>query len=243
VRHDELHLGFNFRLTRTEFDATEIREAVQNSLEAAALEDATPTWTLANHDVGREVTRYGGGEVGLRRAKAMLMLMLALPGAVFLYNGEELGLPDVDLPDEVLQDPTWERSGHTERGRDRCRVPLPWSGETPPFGFSSNPDTWLPMPADWARLTVEKQRDDPGSTLSFFRTALELRRSRAEFGGAEIEWLPSADQAVVFRRSGGLLCVLNAGEEPVALPPGEMILTSAPLVSGELPAGSAAWLV
>ena len=174
VRADELHLGFNFRLTRTEFDAAEIREAVQNSLEAAALENATPTWTLANHDVGREVTRYGGGEIGLRRARAMLMLMLALPGAVFLYNGQELGLPDVDLPDEVLQDPTWERSGHTERGRDRCRVPLPWSGEAPPFGFSSNADTWLPMPADWAALTVEKQRADPDSTLSFFRTCSRI---------------------------------------------------------------------
>jgi alpha-glucosidase len=242
VRPDELHLGFNFRLTRTEFDAAEIREAVQNSLAAAALENATPTWTLSNHDVGREVTRYGGGEIGLRRAKAMLMLMLALPGAVFLYNGEELGLPDVDLPDEVLQDPTWERSGHTERGRDRCRVPLPWSGETPPFGFSSNADTWLPMPADWAALTVEKQRADPGSTLSFFRTALELRGSRAEFDGEGIDWLPAPDRALVFRRSGGLVCVLNAAARPIALPVGEVILTSSPLVGGELPPNSAAWL-
>ena len=88
--------------------------------------------------MGREVTRYGGGEIGLRRARAMAMLMLALPGTVFIYNGEELGLPDVDLPDEVLQDPTWERSGHTERGRDKCRVPIPWSGDAPPFGFSAN---------------------------------------------------------------------------------------------------------
>lgn len=244
VRPDELHLGFNFRLTRTEFDAAEIRAAVQNSLEAAALEKATPTWTLANHDVGREVTRYGGGEVGLSRAKAMLMLMLALPGAVFLYNGEELGLPDVDLPDEVLQDPTWERSGHTERGRDRCRVPLPWSGDTPPFGFSSNADTWLPMPADWAPLTVEKQRADPGSTLSFFRSALELRRARAEFGGTGIEWVTLADHAVAFRRPGGLVCVLNAGKEPITLPPaGELILSSGPLEAGRLSANSAVWLV
>lgn len=148
VRADELHLGFNFRLTRTEFDAGEIREAVQNSLDAAALENATPTWTLSNHDVGREVTRYGGGEVGLLRAKSMAMLMLALPGAVFVYNGEELGLPDVDLPDEVLQDPTWERSGRTERGRDRCRVPMPWSGEAPRSG--SRP---IPTPGCRCRRT------------------------------------------------------------------------------------------
>lgn len=134
LRPDELHLGFNFRLARTEFDAAEIRDAVANSLAAAALQNATPTWTLANHDVGREVSRYGGGEIGLRRAKAMAVVMLALPGVVFLYNGQELGLPDVDLPDEVLQDPTWERSGRTERGRDGCRVPIPWSGNIPRSG-------------------------------------------------------------------------------------------------------------
>lgn len=168
LRPDELHLGFNFRLARTEFDAAEIRDAVANSLAAAALQNATPTWTLANHDVGREVSRYGGGEIRLRRAKAMAVVMLALPGVVFLYNGQELGLPDVDLPDEVLQDPTWERSGRTERGRDGCRVPIPWSGNIPPFGFSTCPDTWLPMPPEWAALTAEKQRADAGSTLSFF---------------------------------------------------------------------------
>ena len=107
----------------------------------------------------------------------MALVMLALPGAVFLYNGEELGLPNVDLPDDVLQDPVWERSGHTERGRDGCRVPMPWSGSAPPFGFSANPDTWLPMPTDWAPLTVAAQIEDPTSTLSFFRVALKLRRS------------------------------------------------------------------
>ncbi|OBJ56747.1 alpha-amylase family glycosyl hydrolase, partial [Mycobacterium asiaticum] len=243
VRPDELHLGFNFRLTRTDFDATEIHAAVRNSLEAAALENATPTWTLSNHDVGREVTRYGGGDVGLARAKAMVMLMLALPGAVFIYNGSELGLPDVDLPDEVLQDPTWERSGHTERGRDKCRVPMPWSGDAPPFGFSTNPDTWLPMPATWAALTVEKQRADTGSTLAFFREVIRLRRARAEFDGTEIDWLSSPTGVLIFRRrGGGLVCVLNAGEQPVALPAGELLLSSAPLVDGRLPADSAAWL-
>ncbi|OBK17999.1 glycoside hydrolase family 13 protein [Mycobacterium asiaticum] len=243
VRPDELHLGFNFRLTRTDFDAAEIHAAVQNSLEAAALENATPTWTLSNHDVGREVTRYGGGEVGLARAKAMVMLMLALPGAVFVYNGSELGLPDVDLPDEVLQDPTWERSGHTERGRDRCRVPMPWSGDAPPFGFSTNPDTWLPMPADWASLTVEKQRADAGSTLAFFREVIRLRSARTEFDGTAIDWLSSPAGVLIFRRrGGGLVCVLNAGDQPVALPPGELLLSSAPLVDGRLPADGAAWL-
>ncbi|KAA1251016.1 glycoside hydrolase family 13 protein [Mycobacterium simiae] len=244
VRPDELHLGFNFRLTRTAFDAAEIHDAVQNSLVAAALENATPTWTLANHDVGREVTRYGGGEIGLRRARAMAMVILALPGAVFLYNGQELGLPDVDLPDEVLQDPTWKRSGHTERGRDGCRVPLPWSGDAPPFGFSACAQTWLPMPDEWAALTVEKQLADPGSTLSFFRAALELRSTRAEFDGSQIDWLPAPNHSLVFaRRGGGLVCALNAGHRPITLPPGELLVASAPLIDGQLPPDTAAWLV
>ena len=248
TRPDELHLCFNFRLTRIEFDAAEIGDAIRNSLAATAIEGAIPTWTLSNHDVGREVTRYGGGEIGLRRARAMAMVMLALPGAVFVYNGEELGLPDVDLPDEVLQDPTWERSGRTERGRDKCRVPIPWSGDAPPFGFSTNADTWLPMPAEWATLTVEKQQDDPDSTLSFFRQALELRRERPEFDGIEVDWLTAPRDALVFRRrgsasSGGLVCVLNAGHRPIALPPGELIMTSAALRGGKLPPDAAAWLV
>ena len=183
LRSDELHLGFNFRLLQAEFDATEIRDAIENSLAAVALEGAMPTWTLESHDAERTVTRYGGGEVGLARARAMAQLMLALPGAAFIYNGEELGLPNVDLPDEALQDPVWERSGHTRRGRDGCRVPMPWAGDAPPFGFSQNPTTWLPIPPEWSALTVEKQRDAADSTLSFFRRALELRRSRTEFGG------------------------------------------------------------
>jgi alpha-glucosidase len=245
LRPDELHLGFNFRLTKIDFDAGEIHDAIQNSLDATAIENATPTWTLSNHDVGREVTRYGGGEVGLRRARAMAMVMLALPGAVFIYNGEELGLPDVlDLPEEVLQDPTWERSGHTERGRDKCRVPIPWSGDVPPFGFSTSAHTWLPMPADWAALTVGKQRDDPDSTLSFYRRALQLRRERTEFDGGELEWLAADRELLIFERNGGaLVCALNAGRLPMALPPGDVILASAPLVEGKLPPDAAAWLV
>ena len=244
LRADELHLGFNFRLTKIDFAAREIHNAIANSLAATAIYDAIPTWTLSNHDVGREVTRYGGGEIGLRRARALAMVMLALPGSVFIYNGEELGLPDVELPDEVLQDPTWERSGRTERGRDKCRVPIPWSGDTPPFGFSTSTDTWLPMPADWAALTVEKQRADADSTLSFFRRALELRRERNEFNGDELEWLSAPRGALSFRRrGGGLVCALNAGDRPMALPPGELILSSAPLVGGQLPPDAAAWLV
>ncbi len=244
LRSDELHLGFNFRLLQADFDAAEIRDAIENSLAAVALEGAMPTWTLESHDAQRTVTRYGGGETGLARARAMAQVMLALPGAAFIYNGQELGLPNVDLPDEALQDPVWERSGHTRRGRDGCRVPLPWAGNAPPFGFSENPDTWLPIPPDWSALTVESQLDAAGSTLSFFRRALELRRSRTEFDGAAIEWMRSGRDGLVFRLvGGGLVCALNAGRRPMALPAGELILASAAMLDGRLPPNAAAWLV
>jgi alpha-glucosidase len=242
LRPDELHLGFNFRLVRARFDANQIRDAIENSLAAAAIEGATPTWTLSNHDVDREVTRYGGGDLGLARARAMALVMLALPGAVFIYNGEELGLPNVELPDDVLQDPVWERSRHTERGRDGCRVPMPWHGQTPPFGFSVNPDTWLPIPPEWSELTVEKQLDSPDSTLTFFRSALESRRGRPEFDGV-LEWLDSSPETLTFRLAGGLVCALNTGSRSTALPGGEPLLASDALVDGKLPPNAAAWLI
>ncbi|MFF0453062.1 glycoside hydrolase family 13 protein [Nocardia africana] len=244
VRPDELHLAFNFRLAETPFDAVKIRAAVENSLESVARVGAVPTWTLSNHDIEREVTRYGGGASGIARARAMIMVELALPGAVFVYNGAELGLPNVDdLPEDVLQDPVWERSGHTERGRDGCRVPIPWEGATPPFGFTEGPGSWLPIPAEWADRTVAAQLGSPGSTLSLYRTALELRRTRDEFDGDTVDWLGGPHDRLAFRRSGGLICVLNASADPIALPAGRVLLASAPLHGDLLAPASAAWLV
>jgi alpha-glucosidase len=241
LRPDELHLGFNFRLVRAKFDAAGVRAAIENSLAAADLAASAPTWCLSNHDVEREVSRYGGGAVGLARAKAMALVMLALPGTVFVYNGEELGLPNVDLPDEVLQDPTWERSGHQARGRDGCRVPMPWSGDAPPFGFSDTEDTWLPMPPDWSHLTVEKQDGAPGSTLSLFRRAIELRHGRGDLGDG-IEWLATSHGVLAFRGVDGVVCVLNTGTQPVPLPAGEVLLASDAVADGALPPNAAAWI-
>ncbi|MFV9456435.1 glycoside hydrolase family 13 protein [Rhodococcus sp. NM-2] len=242
IRPDELHLGFNFRLAEAEFSAETVREAIENSLTAVDQVGGTPTWTLSNHDVEREVTRYGGGEIGTARARAMILVELALPGAAFLYNGAELGLPNVDLPDSALQDPVWERSGHTERGRDGCRVPVPWEGTEPPFGFSTG-EPWLPMPPEWADLTVEAQLEDVTSTLSLYRAALELRSLRPEFSGPGVDWYGSPAGCFAFRRRGGLICALNATDAPISLPPGEVLLSSAPLVEGQLPPNAAAWLI
>lgn len=243
VRPDELHLAFNFRLAETPFDAAKIRDAVDNSLAAVTGVAATPTWTLSNHDIEREVTRYGGAAVGQARARAMLLLELALPGSVFVYNGAELGLPNVDdLPEQALRDPTWERSGHTVRGRDGCRVPLPWEGAAPPFGFSTG-RPWLPMPPRWAALTVENQLERLDSMLSLYRMAIELRATRPEFAGSGLEWYGSPPGCLAFRRGGGLVCVLNTTDAPITLPAGEVLLASAGISARKLPANSAAWLV
>ncbi|WP_194819015.1 glycoside hydrolase family 13 protein [Nocardia sp. XZ_19_385] len=243
VRPDELHLAFNFRLAETRFEADAVRDAIENSLAAVEPVGAPPTWTLSNHDIEREVTRYGGGAVGGARARAMILVELALPGAVFIYNGAELGLPNVDdLPDEALRDPMWERSGHTERGRDGCRVPMPWEGAAPPFGFTTG-EPWLPMPPEWAALTPEKQLEDLGSTVSLYRMAIELRGMRKEFAGSELEWFSSPPGCLQFRRPGGLICVLNTSPDPIPLPAGEFLLASVPLELGHLPTNAAAWLV
>jgi len=245
LRPDELHQGFNFRLLDAEFDADAVREAIDHSMAAVADVGASPTWTLSNHDVERPVSRYGGGARGARRARAMALVELALPGSVYLYNGEELGLPNVDLPDWALQDPVWERSGRSERGRDGCRVPIPWEGDAPPYGFSAEAHTWLPMPEDWTGLTVETQLEDPSSVLSLFRRALELRREHGLVGG-EPEWYGTPPGCLAFRRAGeGLVCALNASGKRVPTPPGELLLASGLLEDdGRLmPPDTAVWLL
>ena len=246
LRPDELHMGFNFRLLEANFDACSLREAIEHSLAAVRDSPAPATWTIANHDVVRPVTRFGGGEVGLARARAMALVQLALPGAAFLYNGDELGLPNVELPDWALQDPVWRRSGRTVRGRDGCRIPLPWEGTTPPYGFSATPGTWLPMPGDWAACAVERQLEDPDSMLSLYRQAVELRKGNPAFTGAELEWYGPPPGCLAFRRKGGgLVCAVNASAAPVSLPPGKVLLSSSPLSLSRdmLPPDTAVWLM
>ncbi|GJF01862.1 glycoside hydrolase family 13 protein [Pseudonocardia sp. D17] len=248
VRPDELHQGFNFRLLQTPFEAAAIRDAVEHSIAAVDAVGSRPTWTLSNHDISRPVTRYGGGEVGLARARAMALVVLALPGSAYIYNGEELGMPDVEVPDDALQDPVWERSGHTERGRDSCRIPVPWEGSAPSYGFSTG-EPWLPMPPDWDALTAAEQLEDTGSTLSMFRHALELRHTHPGFAATDdrrtrVEWYGAPPDCLAFRRSGTTLaCALNTSDAPVPLPPGDVLVTSGPLTEdGQLPPDTAAWL-
>jgi alpha-glucosidase len=243
VAADELQLAFNFQLVTAEWGAAELRDAVESSLATVAGTPAPACWVLSNHDVRRHVSRYGDGAAGVRRARAAALLQLALPGAVYLYNGDELGLPNVDdLPDAVLQDPVWERSGRTRRGRDGCRIPMPWSGERPPFGFSSATDTWLPMPAAWRDLTVEAEDADPHSMLSLYRTALQLRGTSPAFGGDSLQWLHGPADCLVFRRPGGLVCLVNLSDAAVPLPEGRVLLASADVSAGSVPVDAAVWL-
>ncbi len=182
--------------------------------------------------------------LGLRRARAAALLMLALPGSAYVYQGEEVGLPEVvDLPEEVLADPIWERSGHRVRGRDGSRVPIPWTRSGPSLGFGAG-EPWLPQPAGWAELSVEAQEGVDGSTLELYRAALRLRR---QLPGDDLVWVESAPDTLSFRRravDGTVLgCVVNLGPEPVALPAyDEVLLASQPLDGDRLPSDTAVWL-
>ena len=245
VRPDELQQVFNFHWLEARWSAAAFRAVVEATYAAVAPVDASPTWVLSNHDVERHVSRYGGGEVGLARARAATLTMLALPGSAYLYAGEELGLPQVDVPEEARQDPTWVRGG--EVGRDGCRVPLPWSGEVSPFGFgpAGSAPTWLPQPDWWGKLSVEAQRDDADSTLSFYRRALELRRTLLPELGQSMEFVESAPEVLAFRRDPDLVCVVNCGTESTDVTQyGSLVISSgdaAVVGAGSLPPDTAAW--
>jgi alpha-glucosidase len=240
VRPDELNLTFNFHLVEARWDAGAFRSAVERSLAALADVGAPCTWVLANHDVDRTVTRYGGGTRGVARARAAALVQLSLPGAAYVYNGDELGLPNVDLPDEALQDPTWERSGHADRGRDGERVPLPWSGTAPPFGFTTAAQSWLPIPGGWAGCTVAAQLADPSSTLHLYRETLRLRHELPDLHGDDLSWLAAPEGCLAYRR-GGLSVWLNAGAAAVPMPAGEIVHASGP-VGSELAPDAAVWV-
>ncbi|WP_439937173.1 glycoside hydrolase family 13 protein [Nocardia sp. N13] len=239
VRPDELDQAFNFAWLLADWSAEAFAAVIADTLAAVEPVGASPTWVLSNHDVVRHTTRYGGGAQGLARARAATLTMLALPGSSYIYQGEELGLEQVDVAPVDRQDPAFLRTG--EVGRDGCRVPMPWSGTEAPYGFGpGGSQPWIPQPADWAPLTAEAQATDPESTLTFYREALRVRRTFAWSAGETVEPLDLGTDVLAFRR-GPLTVVLNCGDAPVELPDGELLLASGP-VDGKLPADTAAWL-
>jgi len=277
LRPDELHTVFNFPYLCCAWDAARLREVIEATLRFHATAGAPATWVLSNHDVDRHVSRYGRADtsfgldrrdhsqpvdlaLGTRRARAAVLLTMALPGSVYLYQGEELGLWEVeDIPGDRRQDPIWYRTGGADPGRDGSRVPLPWAGFEPPFGFSP-PDAvkppWLPQPAEWRDLTVEAETGHPDSMLELYRRALRSRRAAPalrepalrepalrQSGDTPMTWLPAADGVLAFDRGDGVRCVANLSQVAVGLPGHTaVLLASGPLTDGLLPPDTSVWL-
>jgi alpha-glucosidase len=240
VRSDEMSQAFNFSWLLAPWSASAFAGVIRSTLEELAEVSAAPTWVLSNHDVVRHTTRYGGGPAGVARARAATLAMLALPGSAYLYQGEELGLENVEVPEEARQDPAWLRT-HRD-WRDGCRVPLPWSGDAPPYAFGPGVgQPWLPQPLDWASLSVAAQEQDAGSTLAFYRAALAARRAHTSGLTEEVELLDAGGDVLAFTR-GPLTVVLNAGVDAVELPAGDIVLASGGLEGRLLPADTAVWL-
>ncbi len=260
--------AFNFDLLEADWDPEQFRTVITDNLSQARLSGASSTWVFSNHDVVRHATRYGlpqgvagehhqdgkqwllnnGAEppldeaLGIRRARAATLLMLALPGSAYLYQGEELGLHEVgDLPEDVLQDPAFVRSGGKEKGRDGARVPLPWTAGGPSYGFGDGP-AHLPQPSWFGSYSVEVEEADSASTLCMYRSALRLRAKL--LAAEDLQWHESDDASVLhFSRPGGWQSITNFGPESVAMPDGAVVVASGELDDGRLPPDTTAWIM
>ena len=268
LRPIEIHTAFNLSFLCCPWDPAELRKVVDETIAAHEPVGAPATWVLSNHDVTRHVSRYGRDdtsfafatrsfetpvdlELGTRRARAAALLSLSLPGSAYIYQGEELGLWEVeDIPDGHKHDQMFFRTNGVDPGRDGCRVPLPWSGDRPPFGFSpagASAEPWLAeQPADWRRMTVEAQAGDPASMLELYRSALRIRRATAGLrtDREALRWLPAEPDVLAYRRGDDFACVLNFGPDDAPLPEyEEVLLGSGPLAQdGRLPSDTAVWL-
>ena len=250
---ERLHQAFFFGLLGAPFDAHQLRQRIVEGLETADATGSSAAWALGNHDTVRVVTRYAGGspghgsgdvERGTARARAAILLLLSLPGAAYLYQGEELGLPEfVDLPDERITDPIYVRTEGVRRGRDGCRVPLPWYGRVAPFGFSHVADTWLPQPEYFEQFTVEREVADLDSTWHLYRAALQVRHEQLK-ADPPLRWLQQAPGVLAFARGDGFVFALNTTDDALPAPcPGEPVLASGTVGSGKLPGNTAAWWI
>ncbi|CAN5512147.1 glycoside hydrolase family 13 protein [soil metagenome] len=270
LRADELHMAFNFDFMARPWNAPQLRESITATLAAHVSTDAPPTWVLSNHDVTRPTTRFGRTdssfsfeakrfgvasdlELGTRRARAAALLTAALPGVLYIYQGDELGLPEVESLDGHRRDPMHHRSNGANPGRDGCRVPLPWNAHGTSCGFSPDDATaepWLPQPDDWCTYAVDEQRRDPSSMLNLYRRTLALRRTEADLQTGAFAWSDDdhrdddrRDDVLAFQRGDDLTCVVNLGSTSIDLPPhSAVLLTSNELDDGRLPGDTAAWL-
>jgi alpha-glucosidase len=264
VRPDEMHQAFNFDYLMTKWDAGAFKDVIDSSMALSATVGAPTTWVTSNHDTVRAPSRYGLKELGvhalpgngidakspqpdealgLRRARALAMLTLALPGSAYIYQGEELGLPEhTTMEAKYRQDPMFIRTQGAEIGRDGCRIPLPWKAEARSFGFGPSDKVWLPQPASYARYAVDRQEGVSGSTLELYRQVLQLRREYA-LGNGQLHGL-DADKDVLAFDNGDLRVLINMGTQATALPVDRtVLLSSEPLEEpGKLPGNTAVWL-
>ena len=205
VREGELHQVFNFNFMMLGWDAAAMKASIERTLAELAEVKAPATWVLGNHDTSRVVTRIGGA----RKARALAMLIHALPGGVYIYQGEELGLPSADLPDSARQDPAFIRSGGSDKGRDECRVPIPWDSTLPNYGYGTG-TPWLPQPMDWAQYAMDTEAKDPGSSWALYKKSLSLRHSHPALGGEGVPiWIDAPVGVMHFTREPGLEVVVN----------------------------------
>jgi alpha-glucosidase len=263
VRSDEMQQAFNFGFMTVGWDAIGLRRAIDTAIASNQSVGATATWVLSNHDVVRHSSRFGltdptampngiaadgeqpNGALGIVRARAASAIVFALPGSAYLYEGEELGLPEhTTLPSTLRQDPTYFRTGGAELGRDGCRIPMPWDSRKPGFGFSATGKTWLPQPATYASLAVDRQEGDPDSTLEFYRLGLRLRTER-RLGTGAIHWNDSTASLLDFSNSG-VRVIVNFGPGPIELPADAEVLLASDrraIASGMLQANAGVWVV
>ena len=270
LRHDELANSFNFDFLSSPWEPESLKKMINRSMEALEEVGAPSSWVFNNHDVVRSVDRFDLGLIagasnttlerqgdpekfnlkrGTLRARSGALLMLALPGGAYVYQGEELALPEArDIPEDRVTDPRWAMSEHTDRGRDGCRVPIPWKKDSAgAFGFSSNPaltpeQAWLPQSHNWGNFAVDVQLDDPSSTLTMYRRALAIRHAESGLGDGPMTWINAGHHVLAFERPGEFACYVNFGD-PIELPPhSHILISSAPIHDSKLPTDTAVWL-
>ena len=263
VRNDEFHQTFNFRYLDSEWKPEILFATINESFKAFDSVGAPSTWVLSNHDIIRHASRMGGvvgrptasdgigpndpqpdRELGLRRARGATLFTLALPGSTYLYQGEELGLPEhTTIAPEFRQDPTFFRTGGERVGRDGCRVPLPWeSGAGAANGFNQTGKAWIPQPELYAEYSRDQQEGVEGSTLEMYKHALRLRKELG-LGNGSFDWEPEYTNATTLGyRNGGVLVIHNFGQEAIEMPQGEVIASSANAASVGIEPDQTVWL-
>lgn len=263
-RPSELGQVFDFALLKSTWNRDQLVSVIKDALAHNREAGGGLTWVLSSHDVPRHASRLALGDevdldawllsggrsphvnehLGLRRARAATLMMLALPGSAYLYQGEELGLPEVtDIPVHLLHDPIYQRTSGALKGRDGCRVPIPWTRSGPSFGFGAG-SGWLSQPDGFASYAVEAQSGVPGSTLEMYRTALALRHGNAALQGQQMTWLDTTPPVLAFSRGANFHCVTNFASRSLVLPRGVTVLAMSGPIEGqhEVPSDTTAWI-